>query len=181
MRPASASPVSFSISVVRLPQKGMPVTVEANEEQRALLAAAHQLTAVDRFQAELLVEWQAGGVRVSGEVRATIVQACIVTLDPVISMIEEPLEQIFLPPDSRLSRITPGSASELVLDAEGPDIPEMLEGDAIDIGALAEEFFALAIDPYPRAPGAELLKPDDGADAAISPFAKLALLTGKTG
>ena len=48
------------------------------------------------------------------------------------------------------------SGGEIVLDADGPDGPETFAGDTIDVGALAEEFFALAIDPYPRKPGVDL-------------------------
>jgi hypothetical protein len=47
----------------------------------------------------------------------------------------------------------------LLLDAEGPDAPETFEGDQIDVGALAEEIFALSIDPYPRLPEAALEQP----------------------
>jgi hypothetical protein len=36
------------------------------------------------------------------------------------------------------------------------DEPEPLEGDRIDLGEIVAEELALAIDPYPRAPGAEL-------------------------
>ena len=42
------------------------------------------------------------------------------------------------------------------LDAEGPDSPETFSGETIDVGALAEEFFGLAIDPYPRKEGVSL-------------------------
>ena len=38
-----------------------------------------------------------------------------------------------------------------------PKVPtsrRLFSGDTIDVGALAEEFFGLAIDPYPRKPGA---------------------------
>jgi len=53
---------------------------------------------------------------------------------------------------------------EVHLDAEGPDSPETFSGETIDVGALAEEFFGLAIDPYPRSEGASLAaagEPDD--------------------
>jgi hypothetical protein len=39
-------------------------------------------------------------------------------------------------------------------DADGPDAPEPFDGDSIDVGALAEEIFGSAIDPYPRKPDA---------------------------
>ena len=54
-----------------------------------------------------------------------------------------------------------------MLDADGPDSPETFSGDTIDVGALAEEFFGLAIDPYPRKPGA--VAADAGSDEAGEP------------
>ena len=42
--------------------------------------------------------------------------------------------------------------ARLIIDAEGPDLPETFSGDRLDAGAIAEEFFELAIDPYPRKP-----------------------------
>ena len=41
-----ASPVSFKLHVGRLPQKGMPVTIEADAAQREALAAWHGLISV---------------------------------------------------------------------------------------------------------------------------------------
>ena len=62
------SPVSFSVSVVRLPQKGLPAVIEADAEQRGSLAEAHGLMSVERFRADLLVsKWKGDGVEVKGK------------------------------------------------------------------------------------------------------------------
>ena len=152
-----ASPVSFKASVTRLPQGGMPVLVDADARQREALAAAHGLVSVERFHAELLVApWKRNGVRVSGRVEADITQECIVTLDPLPAKVEEAVEGLFLPEDSKLGRLGFEAGGEIHIDAEGPDSPETFSGDTIDVGALAEQFFSLAIDPYPRKPGATL-------------------------
>jgi hypothetical protein len=47
-------------------------------------------------------------------------------------------------------------------------------GGRIDLGALATEFLMLAIDPYPRKPGATFEAP--AADPGGHPFAALAAL-----
>jgi hypothetical protein len=160
----SKSPVSFRVNVGRLPQKGMPVTVEADAGQRQSLAAWHGLASVERYRAELLVTpWKRRGVRVEGTVEASITQQCVVTLEPVQSEIRGAVEGLFLPEDSKLGRLGFEDGGEIMLDADGPDRPETFTGDSIDVGALAEEFFALAIDPYPRKPGAVL--PGAGSDA----------------
>ncbi|HMM63265.1 MAG TPA: DUF177 domain-containing protein [Mesorhizobium sp.] len=174
------SPVSFDAHVARLPQKGLPVTIEADAAQRAALAEAHGLLSVENYRAELLVApWRRNGVKVSGRVEADITQACVVTLEPVSAHIDEPVEGLFLPQDSKLGRQGFEGGGEILLDAEGPDSPETFSGDTIDVGALAEEFFGLAIDPYPRKPGVSLGADGGGQDAETEFQRKLKSLLGK--
>jgi uncharacterized metal-binding protein YceD (DUF177 family) len=61
--------------------------------------------------------------------------------------------------------------------------PEVFTGKSFDLGPVVTEHFALAIDPYPRAPGAELpTDPDAGAaNQSESPFAVLAKLKKQGG
>lgn len=163
MDPSAKSPVSFLAHVARLPRKGMPVVIEATARQREALAREHALVEVASWRADLLVEpWKRNGVKVSGRVVADIVQECVVTLDPLSSRIDEAVEGLFLPEDSKLGRLGFDHAGEIVIAAEGPDSPETFAGDSIDVGALAEEFFALAIDPYPRSRGAEIASAGSG-------------------
>ena len=173
------SPVSFSVNVARLPSKGMPVTIEADDEQRAALAAEHGLVSVRTFRAALLVApWKGDGVRITGEIEADIVQQCVVTLDPLDARIAEPVEAVFLPRESKLAR--GDSGGEIVLDADGPDAPETFAGDTIDVGALAEELFAVAIDPYPRKEGVGIVAVGEDDAENYGPLReKLRLLQGK--
>jgi len=69
---------------------------------------------------------------------------------------------------------------EILIDAEGPDSPETFSGDTIDVGALAEQFFGLAIDPYPRKAGASLeaAGPDEPVENEFQQ--KLRSLLGKS-
>ncbi|TIS47654.1 DUF177 domain-containing protein [Mesorhizobium sp.] len=175
------SPVSFVANVARLPQKGLPVVIAADERQRAALAAEYDLLSVESYRAELLVaSWKRNGVKVSGRVEADITQACIVTLDPVATHIDEPVEALFLPEQSKLGREGFEGGGEIVLDADGPDSPETFSGDTIDVGALAEQFFGLAIDPYPRKPGASLDAEGDDQPEESEFQKKLRSLLGKS-
>lgn len=177
--PAPASPITWVIDVRRLPKKGMPVTIRPDAEALKALAAEHGLVSVEGFSAELVArDWKGDGVAVEGRVRARIVQSCVVTLAPVVATIDEPFEALFVPERSRLSR--PTQEGEILLDFEGPDAPETFDGKSIDVGALAEEFFGLAIDPYPRAPGADAAAPEAKDDRGDSPFAALARLSKKS-
>jgi len=169
----SASPVSWLANVAHLPQKGMPLTIEADEAQRAALADEHGLVSVEGWKADLLVApWKRNGVRVSGTVVADITQECVVTLEPLKSHISEEVSAIYFPEGSKLGRLGFHGPGEVHLDAEGPDSPETFAGDTIDVGALAEEFFALAIDPYPRKEGAGF-EPGATEEAEAEPLGPL--------
>ncbi len=172
MTASQVSPISFQVDVRRLPQRGFPLVIEPDAATLARLAAAHGLLAVETFRADLLLRnWKRGGISVTGRVTARIVQECVVTLEPLEAAIDEEIDTLFVPEGSALSRETI-EEGELVLSADGPDLPETFDGATIDAGAVAEEIFALGIDPYPRKPGAELPR-DGGGPDRVSPFAKL--------
>jgi len=174
------SPVSFPVNINRLPAKGLPVRIEADEQARAALAQSHGLVSVERFVVDAMVtDWKGSGVSVNGRVEACITQSCIATLEPLQARIDEPVDSVFLPRNSKLMRFGDPSG-ELVIDPEGPDAPEILEGDMVDVGALAEEFFAVALDPYPRKAGAEPVELLEDVDAPKGQLAeKLAALKNK--
>lgn len=149
--------ISLPVNVARLPQRGMPLTIEADSNQRSALAQAHGLIEVRSLQADVIVtSWKKGGVQVNGRVNARVIQSCIVSLEPVENLIDEEVSALLLPEGSRLAVPKRSAEGEILLDAEGDDTPETFSGDTIDIGALVEEFFSLAIDPWPRKPGASL-------------------------
>ena len=58
-----------------------------------------------------------------------------------------------------------------------PDPPEVLEGDSIDLAAYLYEYLALAIDPFPRKPGAVFEYKSPVQES--SPFDVLSRLKGK--
>ena len=151
MKATSPSPVSFPVHVARLPKKGMRVTIDADASQREALSRAHGLVAVEEFRVELdVTAWKRGGIRIDGRVAALIVQQCGVTLEPVEEHLDEAVAALFLPEGSKLALPKRSAEGEILLDAEGEDAPELFSGDTVDVGELAEEFFALAINPYPR-------------------------------
>jgi hypothetical protein len=176
MTASSQGSIPHMVSVARLPQNGMPLKLTANENERLALAKAHDLISVQSFKAELLIKrWRKDGVKITGRVSADITQHCVVTLEPLDARIEHEIDAVFVQEGSKLARPPLSADGEIVIDYEGADIPETFSGDAIDVGALAEEFFGLAVDPYPRKPGAALsAAPEEEPDAPKpSPFAKL--------
>ena len=169
--------IPHMVSVARLPQNGMPLTLKANDKELRALAKEHDLVSVQSFKAELLIKkWRKDGVKISGRITADITQHCVITLERMVSRIENDIEAVFVQEGSKLARPPLSADGEIVIDYDGADIPETFTGDAIDVGALAEEFFGLAIDPYPRKPGAVLDKALEDAEPGMqkpSPFASL--------
>ncbi|PXA87980.1 metal-binding protein [Caulobacter sp. D4A] len=170
-------PFSYPVKVGNISANAVTVKLEADARELAGLAKLWQVVSVVSLKAELqIARWKKDGVRLKGWVEADIVQSSVVTLEPVASTINEQVEQIFVPEGSKLARIVSDTA-EMVIDPDGPDLPEMFTGDTIDVGEVVAEFAALAIDPYPREPDAEFadhLEGDaDEKSGRPNPFAVL--------
>ena len=172
-----AAGFTYLVKVGHISANPVQVHVEADERECAWLAQLWKVLGVKQLVADLqIARWKKDGVRIRGRVTGDIVQACVVTLEPVASEIDQEIDQIFVPEGSKLARIVTDEAGEMVLDPDGPDLPETFSGDTIDAGALVAELAALAIDPYPRKPGVDFAGHQEGSvedDRKPSPFAVL--------
>lgn len=173
--PDAAPPVEFSRTApVDSLDPQQTVSGEATEAERAALARRYSVPAVRRLSFRAAARpWGPGGWRVAGVVDAALTQICVVTLEPVDTVLSESFERFFVPARRM------GEAEGLLPEDEAPDPL----GAVIDFGEAAAEAAALAIDPYPRAPGAAfdgvLAGPPGEApltDEAVRPFAGLAAL-----
>jgi len=168
---------SYLVKVGHVSHNPVQVHVEADERERLGLAEIWHVEAVNRLAADLqIARWKKDGVRIKGQVSGEIVQSCVVTLEPVVSRIDQEIDQIFVPEGSKLARIVLDGAGEMVLDPDGPDLPETFVGDTIDAGALIAELAALDIDPYPKKEGVRFsghIESEPEEDAKPSPFAAL--------
>ncbi|MFD2236028.1 DUF177 domain-containing protein [Aureimonas populi] len=178
--PAAAEPLSCTVLVSRLPREGLPVEFEADEAEREALARFLGIEAVESLAAEVRVApWRQGGVSVKGRLKAAAVQASVVTLEPVREEIDEEVDRLFIPENSKLSRIRGADEGEIHLDPEGDDIPDTFTGERLDLGAAFREIVAMSLDPYPREPDI-VFEGDAGEEEAqdrpVSPFAALARL-----
>ncbi|MBP1850676.1 YceD family protein [Rhizobium halophytocola] len=175
--PSADVPFSYAVKIGHISANPVQVRLEADEQEREGLARLWQVEAVNALKAELHIgRWKRDGVKIRGTVSGEVVQSCVVTLEPVLSKFKADLEQIYVPEGSKLARIVTDEAGEMVLDPEGPDLPETFSGDTIDAGELVSEFAALSIDPYPRKPGVSFephVESKAEEDAKPSPFAVL--------
>jgi hypothetical protein len=163
-------------------ETGAHFALTADAQARAAIARVAEIRELPRLDATFDITRQGvDGLHVVGEVSATVGQNCVVTLEPLVSEIEEKVDLVFSPP-------LPGQELEKDEDEEPEkrprrskqnlDGPEPLLDGAIDLGALAIEFLILGIDPYPRKPGAKFEPPQDVAPDP-RPFAALAGLAVK--
>jgi uncharacterized metal-binding protein YceD (DUF177 family) len=169
-KPSSAPDWSAPVEVASVPETGRRLDLVADAAARDAIAKAAGLAAVPRLEAGFdLTRQGAEGLHVVGQVSASVVQNCVVTLEPIESEIDEPVDLVFLPD------VEPASPAVDVQALEADDPPEAIRNGMIDLGAVATEFLLLGLDPYPRKPGAVFEAPPAG-DSASRPFAALAAL-----
>ncbi|MGB8275978.1 MAG: DUF177 domain-containing protein [Alphaproteobacteria bacterium] len=176
---ADAPEFSRTIDVARMEEDEGRFEIAANPSEREALARRFGLLELASLTADVRVKRCAGGtVRVDIELEGDVVQACVVTLQPVASHVKEKASALFAPEAE--------VAVDIDLSGGAEDIPEPLADTVIDIGELTAQYFALALDPYPRAPGVRFeeyaagpAEKDD--EAAAGPFAALARLRGAYG
>jgi uncharacterized metal-binding protein YceD (DUF177 family) len=160
-----------------------PVVIEiaANDAERAALAGRFGLLELGALTARAEAcradarDGSGPVVRLTIDWRAEVVQACVVSLEPVPAALgESGVEVEFALGDRREP-----SRKELGFTLDDVDPPEPLSGEVIDVGEVVAEQLGLAIDPYPRKAGAALdwhAAPEGDAPARRSPFAALARL-----
>lgn len=173
--------LSFDINIAVLPAKGRRVKLEPNEAERKELADEAGIVSAEWFFAELeFRRWRRDGISVKGTVKANITQECVVTLEPIQTIVEAELDRTFLPDGSKLLRPRLSSEGEMIIDYEGKDEPEGFIGETLDAWEIAMEHFILGIDEYARKPGMEFTSwsEDETVDTAStdekkSPFAAL--------
>ncbi|HVO03474.1 MAG TPA: YceD family protein [Candidatus Cybelea sp.] len=147
--------------------------IAANPEERTALARRFGLVSLDRLEASFSLRRAGSGViHVTGTLEADVVQSCVVTLEPVPAKIAESFAADFAA-DS-------GGMADPDLDFEEADPPEPIRNGHIDLGELAAGQLALALDPYPRAPGAAIppeyspgAEPEPAAVPTVNPFSIL--------
>lgn len=125
----------------------------AGAEERRSLARRIGLLSLDRLTATAWVKRTDSGMAVSVRVNfaADVVQSCVVTLDPVPAHIEESFALVYAPEAE-----SPAQGDDVVLSLDLGDPPEPLSDGRFDLGEAVVEHMVLALDPYPRKPGASL-------------------------
>lgn len=162
-----SAPYSHRLRADRLPaRRATDIDLVPDAEARARIAAALDLTALPSARLTgTLAPAPADAWAFEGRLRAEVVQPCGVTLAPVTTRIDEALRRVWSPHADG----APAGSEEVEM---GDDEIEPLRAE-IDLGAVLVEALALAIPPFPRAPGATLEVSDEAGDDRRRPFAAL--------
>jgi uncharacterized metal-binding protein YceD (DUF177 family) len=166
------------LSSDRLGGPSVSESIEATEAECAAVAARLGLLAIGRLTARLTVKSVGSRLfRVAGEWQSEVTQACVVTLAPVAGSLTGEVEITYEAADERSAG---GRGGEVQVDPEGDDPAEPLPDEGIDLGELVVQELAVALDPYPRAPGAEVpaeYQPPE-VEEESGPFVALKVLKG---
>ena len=190
-------------------EQGDPFSFAADEDERRALAARFHLLSLDSLEADVVAtrfeskgrnRKVVSGVRLRVKFAADVVQSCVVTLEAVAAHLEQGFEVDYLPEGAEQTKagISGGDeftgdftgdfmaefiAGEVVIDIDEVDPPEVLIGNEIDVGEVIAENLSLALDPYPRAPEAEVdadqIERQNEEIAADNPFAVLQKLKSR--
>jgi uncharacterized metal-binding protein YceD (DUF177 family) len=141
---------------------GMRVDVDADAGEREAVARRMGLPALPMLHCRFELRRGSGeAVEALGSLRAHVVQTCVMTLELFQAEVAEDFAVRFVPE---------GQESDVLDIGTEDEIP--YAGGWIDLGEATSEQLALALDPFPRKPGA--LLPLDEAEQQERPFAVLA-------
>lgn len=169
---AASGPAAWSVplDVDTISDAGLQRVIQATPEICASVARLAEVRAVSDLKATFDLTRTGDVVHVTGRVTAQVGQDCVVTLEPLETVIDEPIEVLYAPvPDEGTE------AHEERRQKTEEEPPEPLIDGTIDLGAIACEFLILGIEPYPRKPGVEFNPPEPEPDGP-HPFAALAAL-----
>lgn len=173
---AAHGEIEFSrpLAIDKIPANGFEQTLEAKDKERLSLAERFGLIELPSLTAELKVH-PAGldqTVLVTGSLKADVIQQCVVTLEPLPAHVESFIDVTFMPE----AEIGGGAGPA---DADSEDIEVIVDG-AIDLGELVAQQLGIALDPYPRKPGAAYVEAEYGdTEVPKGPMAQIAKLAKK--
>src|SRR5690349_1645693 len=132
------------VDVSRMGRLEHRMEIKANAEERAALARRFDLVELSELSAKLVLKKRGDGVvEMTGRWQARLAQRCVVTLEPVPAELGDEVRLFF--------GGTPAATAD-PLDDEG--WPEPIADGVVDAGEAVVQLLGVAMDPYPRAPGA---------------------------
>lgn len=175
-RPSPAPEFSRLIDIDRVGNTEVVHDIVANPEECAALARRFDLVGIERLEARVRLRRARGGtvLRLAARLKADAIQSCVVTLAPVANHVEAEFTVLYGEGDT--------GGEGILIDPDAESTLEPWPDSPLDLGETVAQEFALALDPYPRAPGVALdpswqAAADPGnAPEKVNPFAALGKL-----
>lgn len=145
------------------------ITIEASDEECQDMARRLGVNQITEAKANVTLAREQGGriIHVTGNFEVHVTQECVVSGDPVKTIINEPLEGWFADKETTVSfaaakreKDAAQSHGEIEMVDESED-PEPIIESVIDLGELVTQHISLAIPPYPHKDGIEYEYGDD--------------------
>ena len=174
--PGSAPPPISKILRVDELKEGEERSIEISRAEREAIAGLLDLVALDDLRFTFSLHRRgAGRLALRGTLEAAATQTCVVSLDPVASTLEVPIEIEFWPRHLIEDR---AEAIDEAASHGALEWPEPIVDGKIDLGPVIYETFATGLDPYPKREGVSFDWSEPGAESAgeekpESPFAAL--------
>jgi len=154
----SPSELFFPCRADSVSSNGRNIHIKAEESQLQAVAERIEVQAVKSLDADVRVELQNGGhiLYISGKFKADILQECVVTGDPIESVIEDNFEAWYADHDKAVPFIRAKHQVQSVIEGdeiqmlEEKDDPEPLVDGQVDLGEVVLQFLSLSVNPYPR-------------------------------
>ncbi|MEX0693171.1 MAG: DUF177 domain-containing protein [Rhodospirillales bacterium] len=162
-----------------LPAQGRTMNIVATDDELQAIKNRLDLTALRFLEGTITLKPEMGRqISLHGAIRAEIVQNCVITGDPLTTVLDFALSRVFQEDADPFEGLNNDEDDDAITD---PDIeePDPIEDGVIDVGEQMVEELALNIPPYPRSPGAsvsEIADEPGRSESAASPFAVLASL-----
>ena len=140
------------------PAEGMAVDLSADAAERRSLAERFDLLELRALRGHGGLERRGAELVLHGWLEAEVVQECVVSLEPVPARIRQPVERRYRlggVEHAARARFEPHGA--VVVEDDDEAEVELVSGREIDLGEAFAEELGLALEPYPRAPGASAL------------------------
>ena len=160
MNPELHCPVALD----RIGPQGTTLDIDAGPGELSAIAARLRIVSLASLHCAFkLRRIGSNTIEAHGTLSAHLTETCVVSLDPFDHSVQETFTVHFVPAGTEDDDPDPEAVDQIPF-----------EGGSVDIGEAAVEQLALALDPYPRKPGAAL--PPDLGPELDGPFAALLAL-----
>jgi uncharacterized metal-binding protein YceD (DUF177 family) len=173
----------FILCVADLHAADRGIQIKPGAEDCKAIAARFGLLRLETLNANCTASpWRKKGVSLTGQISARLEQSCIVTLEPVAEEIDISFRALFWPEKNAGELSDEEGTGEIFNDIESDDLPEFFENNEINVGETVLEYFALALDPYPKKTDAKInIGKENSKEAAGRPSPFLVLKGLKNG